>query len=112
MKSVDLRIPARSISMLLQIKQAFLADNETALKVSNCGNLTAAHYIDDLINTVTRLETDYQDLRMRLEVARMKNEEHCKMLGGYTIEVLTDKEKSELQALVEKWRKADDDGFN
>ena len=112
MKSDDLRMPIRSVHMLLRIKQAFLEDNETAIKVSNCGNLTAARYIDDLINTVTRLETDYHEFRMRLETARMENEEHRKMLGGYPIGVLTDKEKSELQTMVEKWRKADDDGFN
>lgn len=101
-------IPARAISVLLQMKQAMLADNALAIKVSGCGKIAVANYIDDLIAKATKLETLYHDYRESFNREYETVKEYLNLLG-YTPDQLNDEEKAELRALVEKWRKKDEE---
>lgn len=108
MKTADLRIPARSIRMLVQIKQFFLCNNEIAMKASNCGNIVVAHHIDDLIESAIKIETAYHNCRISLEIEREENEKYRALFEDYSPDWLTPAEQAEVKALVEKWRKADE----
>lgn len=101
-------IPARSISMLVQIKQALLADNELAYKVTGCGKFVAARHIDDLITNACKLESLYHDCRANYNLEHERVKEFHKLLGGFEPDILSDEEKAEVTALVEKWRQNDE----
>lgn len=105
----ECKIPARSISMLVQIKQALLADNELAHKVTGCGKFVATHYIDDLIANACKLESLCHDYRANYNLEHERVKEFHKLLGGFEPDILSDEEKAEVAALVEKWRQKDEE---
>lgn len=91
-KKTEIRIPARSISLLVTIKQRLMEDNDLSSKVSDLGKYAVAHHIDDLIINVLELERRYHEL-----------------LDGYSADILGDEEKAEVRALVEKWKAKEDE---
>ena len=104
----ECRIPARSISMLVGIKQALLADNELCNKVCKLGKLAMANYMDDLIEKVCRLETLYNDYYCTFKIIKSTLDEIDKLMDGYTPDVLSEERLAELQALIHKWQKQDE----
>lgn len=103
-------IPPRALYALHIIKHSLTADNDLALKVSNTGSLVVAHHIDDLVNGIMKMETALIDSSLRLEVLREEVKEYSELLDGYPAGLLNEEEKAELHALVEKWRRNDEEG--
>lgn len=108
----DRYIPARSISMLVTIKQQLMADNAMCLKVSGCGKIGMASCIDNLIHKACVLETLYNDYRTSYTLEKEENDAYRDLLGDFTADMLTDDEKAELHALVEKWRQKDEEVYD
>ena len=57
----ECRIPERSISMLVGIKQALLADNELCNKVCKLGKLAMANYPNKKLTSNPYYIDDYDD---------------------------------------------------
>lgn len=108
MKKDEIRIPARSISMLVTMKQRIMEDNDLSCKVSDCGKYAAAHYIDELIHNVLELERRYHENLFYYSAVKDENKEYSDLFDGYTPDLLDEEEKAEVQALVKKWREKDE----
>lgn len=108
------RIPARSISLLVTIKQNLMDDNDLCMKVTNCGKYAAAGYIDELIINALAIERLFHSITDQHIAVKKENEEYNDLLYGYTADILDDEQKAEVRALVEKWNakcdEADDAG--
>lgn len=89
--------------MLVNIKQALLADNDLCNKVCKLGKLAMASYMDDLIKKVCRLETLYHDYYCTFKINKETLDEIDFLMNGYTPDVLSDERLAELKALVNKW---------
>ena len=103
----EIKIPARSISLLVEIKQNLLANNDLSINMSGCGNLAAAHYIDNLIENATKMETLFHDYRMNYNLTKEAFDEYRGLLR-YFPEEIDGERKKELEALVSKWEKQDE----
>lgn len=108
MKKDDIRIPARSISLLVTMKQRIMEDNDLSIEVSDCGRYAAAHYIDELIQNSLEMERRYHETMDYYRLEKDENEEYKELLGGYTADLLNEEEKAEVQALVKKWKEKDE----
>lgn len=108
MNEPEVKITARSISLLVEIKQNLLADNDLSLKISGCGKLAVARYIDKLIANVTEMETLYHDYKESCKINRDYVNEYHKLLRYFPEKIDGDR-KVELKALVDKWL-AEDEG--
>lgn len=103
----EIKIPARSISVLVEIKQKLLADNDLSLKISGCGKLAVANYIDELIANVTKLETLYHDYKTNYNIEKEYFNAYHRLLR-YLPEDIDDDRKTELKTLVDKWLAEDE----
>jgi len=105
-----IKIPAHSILMLTRIKQAILDDNVLASKITGCGSIAAANYIDELIANASKMETQYHDYKRMYELKHEQVQDFFAVLHCDPDD-LTDEQKAELDALVAKWdrRMANDD---
>ena len=103
------KLNPRWIQLLLKIKQACMEDNDLSMKVTGCGKLAAARYIDELIACAVKLETACEDYFEAME----RNENECQayyeLLGGYEPDMLTDAQIAEVKALVKKWKESDEE---
>lgn len=108
-KKTEIRIPARSISLLVTIKQRLMEDNDLSSKVSDLGKYAVAHHIDDLIINVLELERRYHELMDQFAYTKRENDEYSELLDGYSADILGDEEKAEVRALVEKWKAKEDE---
>lgn len=106
----DFKVPARSVSMLVKIKQALLADNDLCNMVCGLGKLAMANYMDDLINNVCRIETLYHDYYCTYKITKQTSDEIDRLMDGYTPDSLSDDRLNELQAIISKWKAQDEDG--
>lgn len=88
--------------MLVEIKQRCLADNNLSLKISGCGKLAVANYIDELIGTVVKLETLYHDYKTSYYLASETRNDYYKLLH-YFPDNISDERRAELKTLVNKW---------
>jgi len=104
-------IPARSISMLISIKHQLLADHDLCEKVTGCGRGVMASAIDNLIAKACAIESRYHDYHTQYKLEKEENDAYRDMLGDFTPDMLTDDEKAELHALVEKWRRKDEEVY-
>lgn len=104
----EIKIPARSISVLVEIKQKLLEDNDLSLKISGCGKLAVAHYIDELIASATKMETLYNDYKTQYHLLCELRNGYYKLLHHYP-EDINDERKTELKALVDKWLAEDEE---
>lgn len=102
-------IPARSIQMLVTIKQSLLSDNDLCMKVTKFGKLAMANNMDDLIGNVCRLETLYHDYCCTYKLTKSTLDEIDKLMDGYTPDELSQDRLAELQALIHKWQKQDEE---
>ena len=107
MKDKDVSISPRAMYALHILKNKLTADNDLALRASNTGGLVIAHYIDEIVAGAMKLETELLDCRIHLEIYRKSDEAYRELVGDYTPDILTEDEKAELRALVEKWREKD-----
>lgn len=100
-------ISPRAIQLLVYLRQACFDDVNLSLKATRCGSIAAAHIIDDLISNALRLETDYHDAVTNLSAERQENAAYHELFEGYTPDILNEKEKEQIRAIVSEWR-ADD----
>lgn len=109
--STEPKIPSGGLALLIRVKQAILDDNVLSSKITACGSLAAAHYIDELIVNASRVETLYHDYKLNYKGQKALVEEYYDLLHRSPDE-LTDEQKAELAALVTKWDKEEgaDDG--
>lgn len=98
----EVKIPARSISVLVEIKQKLLEDNDLSIKISGCGMLSVANYIDELIANATKLETLYRDYKTQYHLLFGLRNDYYELLH-YFPENISDERKAELKVLVDKW---------
>lgn len=106
----EFKVPARSVSMLVKIKQALLADNDLCNRVCGLGKLAMANYMDDLINNACRIETLYHDYYCTYKITKETLDEIDRLMDGYTPDVLSDDRLNEMKALISKWKAQDEDG--
>lgn len=102
----------RWIQMLLAIKQACMEDNDLSNKVCGCGRMAVAHYMDELIACVVKLETACEEYFSAMEIEKNENLEYFELLGGYTPDILDDAQIDEVKAIVKKWHEADKEEEN
>lgn len=100
----DAKIPSGGIALLTRVKQAILGDNVLSSKITGCGSLAAAHYIDELIVNATRVETLYHDYMLNYKMRKEQVDEYYTLLHRDPDD-MTDDQKAELAALVAKWDK-------
>lgn len=98
----DVMIPHDSIRMLLAAKSAILEDSSLSVPVFHTSNLIAAVKIDDLVSAVMTMETNISEYKRLLEV-------EDELFGDYVLDDLPDEQKEEIRAMVERWKKEDDD---
>ena len=103
----NISISPRAMYALHILKNKLTADNDLALRASNTGNLVIAHHLDEVVSGIMTLETELLDCRIQLEIYRRADEAYRELVGDYTPDILTEDEKAELRALVEKWREKD-----
>lgn len=101
-------VSPRAIQLLVYLRQACFDDDALSLKATRCGSIAAAHIIDDLIGNALRLETHYHDAVTSLYAERQENAAYRELFGGYTPDILNEKEKEQIRAIVSDWR-ADDE---
>lgn len=106
----EFKVPARSVSMLVKIKQALITDNNLCNTVCGLGKLAMANYMDELINNVCRIETLYHDYYCTYEIMKETLDEIECLMDGYTPDVLSDDRLNEMKALISKWKAQDEDG--
>lgn len=107
-KSNDPKIPSGGVALLTRVKQACLDDNNLSIKITQCGGVAAAHYIDDLITNAFRIESLYRELRISNDLWKRTAHEYCGLLGRYP-EELTEDQKTELAMLAAKWDAEEED---
>lgn len=95
------------IQLLLKIKHACMEDNDLSMKVTCCGKLAAARYIDELIACVVKLETACEEYFSAMEREEEENQAYRDLLGDYTPDMLKDSERADLAAIVKMWQEAD-----
>ena len=93
--------------MLLAIKQACMEDNDLSNKVCGCGRMAVAHYMDELIACVVKLETACEEYFSAMEREEEENQAYRDLLGDYTPDMLKDSERADLAAIVKMWQEAD-----
>lgn len=103
----NISITPRAMYALHILKNKLTADNDLALRTSNTGSLVIAHHLDEVVSGIMRLETELLNCRIHLEIYRKSDEAYRELVGDYTPDILTEDEKAELRALVEKWREKD-----
>lgn len=103
------RIPPRSISLLVTIKQNLMDDNDLSLKVAECGKYAAARYIDDLIENALALERRLHEIEEQYLYTKRENAEYAELLCGYSADTLTDDVKEKIRAIVKEWEKEEAD---
>lgn len=108
MKKDDIRIPARSISLLVTMKQRLMDDNDLCSRVTDCGKFAAAHYIDELIQNALEIERRYHEIKAQYLITKEENNGFDELLDGYTADILSDEEKAEIHSLVKKWKAKDE----
>ena len=96
-------ISPRAIQLLVYLRQACFKDNDLSLKATKCGGIAAAHIIDDLIGNALRMETDYYDTMTNLRAEREENAAFHELFGGYTPDILNEKETAQIKAIVSEW---------
>lgn len=107
-KRDDPKIPSGGVALLTRVKQACMDDNDLSLKITQCGGVAAAHYIDDLITNAFWIESLYRELRISNELWKQTAHEFYALLGMYP-EELTDEQKADLAALTAKWNAAENE---
>ena len=107
MKDKNVSISPRAMYALHILKSKLTADNDLALKATNTGSMVIAHHIDEIVAGIMKLETELLDCRLHLDILREEVKGYRELLDDYTAEMLSDDEKAELRALVEKWREKD-----
>ena len=105
----EVKIPARSISMLIQIKQFLIADNQLCTKITGCGKWSVAHYIDSLVSALMKLETNYDNYKSFYNLEKEENAEYSKLLCGLTPDQLTAEETAQIQEVARKFIKEDEE---
>lgn len=102
----------RWIHLLLTIKHACMEDNDLSMKVTGCGKLAAARYIDELIACAVKLETACEEYFDAMERNEEENTAYYELLEGYTPDLLTEAERADVKAIVNKWKEADKEEEN
>ena len=103
------KLNPRWIHLLITIKQACMEDNELSMKVTGCGKLAAARYIDDLIACAVKLETACEDYFEAMERNKNECQEYYELIEGFTPDMLSDAQIAEVKAIVKKWKEADEE---
>ena len=104
-----LRIPVRPITMLLDIKQALMQDNDLSIKVAKCGKQVVADYIDRLVSSVMMLETYCDKYEGYFKIYREECEAYADLLCGLSTDQLTADEKEQIKALAQTFIKEDEE---
>ena len=102
-------ISCRAMYTLIIIKRKLMEDNDLASKVSNSSCLTVAHYIDEIMSGIMRMESDLFDCQMTLKAEKEENKDYQELLGGYTADMLSDEEREKVSALVKEFEKSDEE---
>lgn len=102
----------RWIHLLLTIKHACMEDNDLSMKVTGCGKSAAARYIDELIACAVKLETACEEYFDAMERNEEENTAYYELLEGYTPDMLTEAERADVKAIVNKWKEADKEEEN
>lgn len=106
------KINPRWIQLLLKIKQACMDDNDLSMKVCGCGKFAVARYMDELIACAVKLETACEEYFDVMERNEEENTAYYELLGGYTPDMLTEAERADMKAMVNKWQEADKEEEN
>ena len=101
-KRDDPKIPSGGVALLTRVKQACMDDNDLSLKITKCGGIVAAHYIDDLITNAFWIESLYREFKTSNDFWKQTAHEFLDLLGMYP-EELTENQKVDLAALTAKW---------
>lgn len=102
----------RWIHLLLKIKHACMEDNDLSMKATGCGKLAAARYIDELIACAVKLETACEEYFDAMERNEEENTAYYELLEGYTPDLITEAERADVKAMVNKWKEADKEEEN
>ena len=104
-----LRIPVRPLTMLLDIKQALMRDNDLSIKVAKCGKQVVADYIDRLVSSVMMLETYCDKYEGYFKIYREECEAYAELLCGLSTDQLTNEEKEQIKAFARTVIKKDEE---
>ena len=105
----EVKIPARSISMLIQIKQYMISDNQLCTKITGCGKWAVANYIDRLVSALMKLETYFDTYKGYYNIEKEENAEYSELLCGLRPDQLTAEETEQIQALARTFIKEDEE---
>lgn len=100
---------SRQISTLAHIRDGLKDDNDLSLKVARSGKFVAMRDLEEVIETLLKLERNYLIFRNDYEIYKEQCQEYSDFLSGYTPDILEDERKAEVKALIEKWQKEDEE---